>query len=267
MRKLAALAAGVTAALAMAGSTPAQTGDAQLDGTRHPNVGALLAKRTDGSLGIICSGTLVSPRVFLTAGHCTDFMFSLGQFDAFVTFDPNFGTDPLHNIFSTPFHGALVQNPSFHVPAQNDTALVLLDVAVTGIAPAKIAPLGFLDGLRDAGTIQTTKFTNVGYGTSEQVVVPGTGPIFPGDGIRKFTVSGFYSLTPEYIHLNQNLKQGYSGTCFGDSGGPTFVSAADGPVVISVVSAGDNPCYTLSVDERLDIANAQQFLAPYLTLP
>jgi secreted trypsin-like serine protease len=265
MRKLAALVAGVTATFAMTGSAPAQTGEAALDGNRHPNVGALLAKRADGSLGIICSGTLVSSRVFLTAGHCADFMFSLGQFDAFVTFDPNFGTDPLHNIFSTPYHGTLVQNPDFHVPAQNDTALVLLDKAVK-IAPAKIAPLGFLDGLTDAGTIQTTKFTNVGYGTAEQIVVPGTGPIYPGDGIRKYTISGFYSLTPEYIHLNQNLKQGYSGTCFGDSGGPTFVSSAAGPVVISVVSSGDSPCYTLSVDERLDIDNAQQFLAPYLAL-
>src|SRR6266545_3520103 len=117
MKKLVVLASAVTAAFALTGSVPAQTGNAPPDGNRHPNVGALLAKRTDGSLGIICTGTLVSSRVFLTAGHCADFMFSLGQFDAFVTFDPNFGTDPLHNIFSTPFQGALVQNPGFHVPA------------------------------------------------------------------------------------------------------------------------------------------------------
>jgi hypothetical protein len=266
LKKLIALAAALVSALAVAGGAVAQTGDAQIDGNTHPNVGALLAKRADGSLRIICSGTLVSPRVFLTAGHCSDFLFFLGQPDAYVTFDPFFGTDAAHDIFSTPYHGKVVENPDWHVPYQNDTAIVLLDKAVKGIAPAKIAPLHFLDGLQDAGTLKGTKFTNVGYGTAEQIVVPGTGPTFPFDGIRKWTVSGFYALDPEYIHLNQNLAQGYSGTGYGDSGGPTFVDTAKGPVVISVVSTGDVPCYATSVNERVDTDNAQSFLAPYLAL-
>src|SRR3989449_8912927 len=40
--------------------------------TTHPNVGAILIVHADGSVGEFCSGTLVSARVFLTAGHCTD---------------------------------------------------------------------------------------------------------------------------------------------------------------------------------------------------
>src|SRR3989442_5696632 len=40
--------------------------------TTHPNVGAILIVHLDGSVGEFCSGTLVSARVFLTAGHCTD---------------------------------------------------------------------------------------------------------------------------------------------------------------------------------------------------
>jgi hypothetical protein len=35
-------------------------------------------------------------------------------------------------------------------------------------------------------------------------------------------------------------------------------------VVVSVVSTGDVPCYSTGVNERVDIANAQDFLAPYL---
>jgi hypothetical protein len=104
--KVVLLAAALFAALVFAGPLPAQTGNAQLDNNPHPNAGALLAKRPDSSLFIACSGTLVSKRVFLTAGHCADFLFSIGQFDAFVTFDPNFGLDPGHDIFSTPYHGA-----------------------------------------------------------------------------------------------------------------------------------------------------------------
>jgi secreted trypsin-like serine protease len=264
-RFLAALAVAL-AALIPPGSASAQTGDAQLDRNGHPNVGALLARRADGSLGIICTGTLVSTRVFLTAGHCTVFLASLGQSDAYVTFDPNFGTNPDHDIVSTPYHGTAVTHPEWHQPYQNDTAIILLDAPVKKIAPARIAPVGFLDGLNDAGALADTLFTNVGYGTAEQIVVPSTGPTFPFDGIRKWTTSSFHSLSPEYIHLNQNLNQGWSGTCSGDSGGPTFVDTAAGPVVISVVSTGDNPCYSTSVNQRVDTASAQSFLAPYLAL-
>jgi hypothetical protein len=122
------------------GPVPAQTGNAQLDDNLHPNAGALLAKRADTSLFIACSGTLVSQRVFLTAGHCAEFLFSIGQFDAFVTFDPNFGLDPGHDIFSTPFHGTVIQNPDFKPPFHNDTATVFLDAPVAGITPATLLP-------------------------------------------------------------------------------------------------------------------------------
>src|SRR5947209_19406573 len=46
--------------------------------TTHPNVGAILVVRSDGSVGEFCSGTLVSARVFLTAGHCTDALTAFG---------------------------------------------------------------------------------------------------------------------------------------------------------------------------------------------
>jgi secreted trypsin-like serine protease len=251
-------------ALACSSVALAQTGDAHIDGNAHPNVGALLAKRTDGSLRIICSGTLVSPRVFLTAGHCTSYMESLGQFDAYVTFDPNFGTDPDHNIFTTKYHGKVVTNPTWHAPYQNDTALIYLDKEVKGIAPAQVAPLGLLDRLWAAGTLQTSTFLNVGYGSAEQLVVPTVGPTFPFDGIRKWTISTFTALDPEFIHLNQNIFQGNSGTGYGDSGGPTFLTVGGVPYVISVVSTGDVPCWSTSVNERTDTANAHAFLDPYL---
>ena len=262
MKKITALA--VLAALVCAGAALAQTGDAQPDGNGHPNVGALLAKRTDGSLAIVCTGTLVSTRVFLTAGHCTDYLESLGQFDAYVTFDPNFGTDSAHNVFSTPYHGKVVTNPTWHAPYQNDTALVYLDAPVKKIAPATIAPRGLLGRLWDAGTLQTSSFLNVGYGSAEQIVVPKTGPTFPFDGIRKYTYSAFSALDPEFIHLNQNLFQGNSGTGYGDSGGPTFLTVDGTQYVISVVSTGDAPCWATSVNERTDTANAHAFLDPYL---
>jgi secreted trypsin-like serine protease len=241
-----------------------KTGDAQPDGTAHPNVGALLVKRTDGSLTITCSGTLVAPRVFLTAGHCSDYLFSLGQTDAYVTFDPNFGRDADHSIFSTPYHGTVIENPDWHKPYQNDTAIVLLDRPAAGITPATVAPLGLLDGLKAAHALDSQSYLNVGYGTSEKVVVKGSGPDFPFDGVRKWTISGYHALDSEYIHLDQNLARGLSGTGYGDSGGPTFLTVNGTQYVISVVSTGDDPCYSTSVNERVDTQNAHAFLDPYL---
>jgi secreted trypsin-like serine protease len=266
MKKVSALAAALVVALATAGVAVAQTGDAQPDGNAHPNVGALLAKRADGSLRIICSGTLVSTRVFLTAGHCTSYMQSLGQLDAYVTFDPEFGTDAGHDIFSTPYHGDLVTNPDWHQPYHNDTALVFLDAPVKNIKPATIAPRGYLDALKANRTIDDYPYLNVGYGSAEQLVVPGTGPTFPFDGTRKYTYSTYSTLDPEYIHLNQNIHQGNSGTGYGDSGGPTFLDTGNGPVQVSVVSTGDVPCWSTSVNERVDTDNAHDFLDPYLAL-
>jgi hypothetical protein len=54
------------------------------DGTRHPNVGGLVAaaQYPDGTW-LYCSGTLISPTVFLTAAHCDE-----GTTQVTVTFDP-----------------------------------------------------------------------------------------------------------------------------------------------------------------------------------
>ena len=266
MKRFVLLGVLLAVALVSSASAPAQTGDAHPDGDAHPNVGALLAKRTDGSLAIVCSGTLVTARVFLTAGHCTDFMIGLGQLDAYVTFDPNFGTDPDHDIFSTPYHGTLYQHPGYKPPYHHDVALVLLDAPVQGIAPATLAPRHLLDELKSAHVLDDMLYTNVGYGTSEKVVVKGSGPDFPFDGTRKWTVSAYHALDRSFIHLNQNLHQGWSGTGYGDSGGPTFLDVGDGPLVISVVSTGDVPLYSTSVNTRIDTDDARDFLDPFLAL-
>jgi hypothetical protein len=102
--------------------------------------------------------------------------------------------------------------------------------------------------------------------TPEQVAVPGSGPEYSLSGDREWSISSFDALDPTFIHLSQNLAQGWGGTGYGDSSGPTFIDTASGPVQISTVSTGDVPLYATSVNTRLDTQEAHDFIAPYLAL-
>jgi hypothetical protein len=46
--------------------------DGELDGEGHPYVGLMVAQDADGNPLWRCSGTLLSSKLFLTAGHCTE---------------------------------------------------------------------------------------------------------------------------------------------------------------------------------------------------
>src|SRR5688572_9219097 len=92
-----------TPALAIVGGQP--------DGNGHPYVGALDVQLTGRR--IPCTGTLISPTVFLTAGHCTRFFDAAGLTEAGVTFDPVFSDQ------ATFYTGTVYTNPGF-TQAQNN---------------------------------------------------------------------------------------------------------------------------------------------------
>src|ERR671913_1637070 len=71
----------------------------------HPYVGAYVAK-VEGDLLPVCSGTLISPTVFLTAGHCTEFWKEEGlpkEPPTYVTSDPTFEPGSSEVIKGTPY--------------------------------------------------------------------------------------------------------------------------------------------------------------------
>src|SRR5437016_12772019 len=81
MKRSIALIAVAAAAAVLSASVGAITNGVP-DGDAHPYVG--VASSGDW----FCSGTLLSPTVFLTAGHCTDAFASTGS-PTYVTVDPN----------------------------------------------------------------------------------------------------------------------------------------------------------------------------------
>ena len=112
---IAALVLPATPALAIIGG--------EFDGERHPYVGALDLRPTGRR--IPCSGTLISPTVFLTAGHCTAFLDQAGLTQARVTFEPLFSDSArfyissVHtNLLYTPFMSGSQHDPGdFGVPS------------------------------------------------------------------------------------------------------------------------------------------------------
>ena len=68
---LAALAATLLTVTLAVGPAGAVT-NGTLDGDGHPYVGLMVAKDASGAPLWRCSGTLLSPTVYLTAGHCTE---------------------------------------------------------------------------------------------------------------------------------------------------------------------------------------------------
>jgi hypothetical protein len=228
--------AGVAALLVAAPALAITNGS--LDGDAHPAVGLLLADDGAG-LAPDCSGSLVSPTVFVTAAHCAS---GLVSDRVAVSFASQFTAT------STVSAGTIHPDPQWDPSAKDthDVAVVVLD------RPSRISPLSLPSaGYLDLAATKAQTFTNVGYGYYDRT--------FTFDGYRRFSTSTFTSLDTTTLKLSDNP----GGVCFGDSGGPRLV----GSVVAAVTSVGNQNCTGQSTSYRLDSPSARAFLAQYVRLP
>ena len=238
---LAALAA-PTSAVAITNGSP--------DGNGHPNVGGLVADEaySDGTW-IYCSGTLISPTVFLTAAHCEETERVRVTFDtAYVDGDTTYaGT----------FHGDPLYNQSQNDP--HDIAVVVFDKEIKGITPATLPQPGSLSSLP-----ANQLFTSVGYGAYEVTNSPG-GHQYLYNDVRGVATGTLNTVTKAWLKISMNPSAGNGGTCYGDSGGPNFLGTSN--VVAATTITGDAVCRSTNVDYRLDTAAARAFLGRYVPLP
>jgi len=251
------------------GDGPRRIVNGEPTGDRYPSVGALLVDWWE-PIGVItgedqwCTGTLVSPTVFVTAAHCvTGSRHTPAGVQFYVTFAPDLLAKGLKTIRATGY----AYDPLYGHDQANlhDLAVVFLPArATTGMVPLQLPTAGELDRLSAQGALSKTLFVNVGYGSSSSRTGP---PSFGWDGKRNMSRSEFMALQPTWLGLLMNSSAtGEGGDCYGDSGGPKFIQGNPNKIY-ATVTTGDYACRATTWDWRLDTPEARAFLGRYLTLP
>lgn len=241
------------------------------DGGAHPYVG-LLVFDTNGSPSHRCTGTLISPTVVLTAGHCT-----YGTSGARMWFDTDVSADRPANGY--PFGctgvGTCVAAASIHThPQYDDNAFYLHDVGIVvlsqpvNLGTGQLASLGTLDELSTRRGLQEQTFTPVGYGVQEIVPNPNEQSallIRYRATTRLISTRGTAGIPAgtSVLFTNNPGRPATGGTCFGDSGGPIF--HGDSNVIVAVTSFGINSnCVGNGGGYRIDTADDQAFINGFL---
>ncbi|MGH2750089.1 MAG: S1 family peptidase [Actinomycetota bacterium] len=232
------------------------------DDGRHPYVGAFVLE-IDGEFRRICSGSLISTTVFLTAGHCTaaaEDILEPGE-PVFVTFD-----DVVRQ--TSTFHsGTPHTHPEFGSGGNNDPhdiAVIVLDEPVTTQGLAELPEENLLDDMKSELRDQT--FTAVGYGTIRETRKKGPQNILPNLE-RRMALQSFNALNKAWLRLSMNEATGDGGTCFGDSGGPHFLGGEESNLVVSITVTGDAVCKATDDTYRVDTQSARDFLGDFVALP
>jgi hypothetical protein len=238
----------------------------------HPNVGELLVD-FGGGPERICSGTLIAPRVFLTAAHCAAWI-------------PGVEGDPLtQGKVSVTFADEVDSNSTFYVASgidwdraygvagggadTHDIAVVVLrdDVqSAAGIEPAMLPTAGQLSYMKKEAALRDKHFTAVGYGCDRSGPTGGPSALDCSKNERRTVEQAFLALRPTWLELSMNPSTGSGGACNWDSGGPHFIDD-DTDTIASITVGGDAYCRATDTTYRLDTANARAFLANHLTLP
>jgi hypothetical protein len=84
---------------------------------------------------------------------------------------------------------------------------------------------------------------------------------------RMYSFSSFDALNNTYLRLSQNPSTGDGGTCFGDSGGPNFLTVRGVRTLVGITITGDSVCRATNVTYRTDSAPARAFLSSFVVLP
>lgn len=251
----------------LAPTTPNAIVNGTYTGSSFPSVGGLLFDYDkngviDGN-DLFCTGSLISPTVFLTAAHCVTSSDTPPGSQWYVSFAPDLYAKGIKVIKAEAYY----YDPQYGHDQANlhDLAVIILPANSTrGLTPYSLPKRGELDLLSAKGALNDAIFYNVGYGTSATA----TGiPDFSYDGKRYVSESVFMGLQKYWLGLLMNANAtGLGGDCYGDSGGPKLLKS-NPTVVYATVTTGDYNCRATTWDYRTDTDDARAFLGRFVTLP
>jgi secreted trypsin-like serine protease len=174
-----------------------------------------------------CTGTLIGPNVVVTAGHCADFATRV-----------YFGIDVTQP-------GKIVRvkkrvrHPKYHQAGKhNDLMVLLLESGVTDVAPRGLASGPLIDKATDGRVVgfgATEPSGAFGYGRKQQVDVP------IASNACRAQVDGHDDDVSYGCDRSLELVAGRPllarDTCNGDSGGPFYVTGADGGRLLAAATS------------------------------
>jgi hypothetical protein len=228
-----------------------------------PHVGLMVGFVFDGRAVVPawrCSGTLVSPTLFVSAGHCTSGAIHV---EIWFGWDVRSAAEPTY-----PFVGDVGGRPRTHPEyevatfAEHDLGVVVLDEPWdTGGTYGELPELGQLNELKPG---KRTTFTTVGYGRQRSFPpdTPASLMLTQDERVRMVAKPRLLQINNANVGdfallLSNNSSTG--GTCFGDSGGPNFIG--DSNVLAAVTSFGlTDTCAGVGGVHRIDQGDDLEWL-------
>lgn len=211
-----------------------------------------------GSSRAFCTGTVISRRTVLTAGHCIG-----GVRNIFLGPSINNGAATKIPVLEEILHPDYRDLP-------NDNATYDLGILRLGAdAPVQAAPL-FRDILTNEPRFIGPSFVFVGYGA--------TSGFGGGFGTKRATTFPIHVVGPAVVGNSfpapdnlpaelfyyVNTETGSRATCSGDSGGPAFFVEGGVEWLAGVTSAGDERCVVDGSNQRSDQPYIDDFIQPYI---
>lgn len=233
-----------------------------VEDNEHPFVGLVVFYDANGDFIWRCSGALLDPTTFLTAGHCADTVSGAVtarvyfQQDAGANYDPALGYDPITGYPDTCAAGTLgvtcatsdeLYNYDFSgsltLPNTHDVGLVILDQPINLSEYGELPEPNLLDSYATARGVQDAVFTVSGYGLTYRTNA--------NDPLPDISYRERLMALSTLVNLNSALNAGFNlqtigngagkgGTCSGDSGGPVFLGDYESNLIVAVTSFGLN---------------------------